>query len=167
MKAPPMRSQLPTPPIVYAGPRCLRASRCTPAAIAAMLSTGCIEPLPPVSLDFSNHDQCAYAVPYVVDASASEIQCLVEDYVYVTYVGEDGALSAEGMNVPGPPACCEVCATRGTADDACKAMCKHELCARAYDEHYSMARRATQSRSPMAGSHIPCFHAQQGSARHA
>lgn len=129
-----MRSHLPGRPRVLRATYVLRA---TLAATATLLAGACGEGLPDVPIDLANHDRCETSVPpYVVDASASEIQCLVEDYTYITYAVEATGFTETGMNVPGPPACCEVCARKDTADDACKSMCKHELCERAQDEHY-------------------------------
>lgn len=119
-------------------------------ASASMLVAGCLEPLPDVPLDLSNHDQCGTTVPYVVDASASEIQCLA-DYVYITYAHEKGSIEEQAMNAPGPPACCEVCARKEAADDACKAMCKHGLCERAYDDHYAAGQDLGTCNLPRCG----------------
>jgi hypothetical protein len=44
------------------------------------------------------------------------------------------------VNVPGSPVCCEVCARKDTADDACQERCKVDLCERAYDEHYTVGQ---------------------------
>lgn len=105
-------------------------------SFGALLLGGCFEPLPPVSIDAAEHDLCSAVLPHVVDASAAEIQCLVEDYVYVSY----GAEEEQGIDVPGPPVCCEVCATKGIADEACEVSCKQGLCERAYDEHYTVGQ---------------------------
>lgn len=130
----PMRSCL------FARPRVLRSTcvlRATLAATAILLAGACGEGLPDVPIDLANHDRCETSMPpYVVDASASEIQCLVEEYTYITYAVEATGFTETGTNVPGPPACCEVCARKDTAADACKSMCKHQLCERAQDEHY-------------------------------
>ncbi len=114
------------------------ASCCPALAITVLFSSGCGEPLPDIPLDIADHDRCSMSVPYVVDASASEIQCLVEDYLYVSDADGFNPIMEEGTNVPGIPACCEVCAVEDTADDACEAMCKHQLCERAQDEHYAI-----------------------------
>ena len=58
-----------------------------------LVLTACGEPLPDVPLDIANHDRCSMSLPYVVDASASEIQCLVEDYLYVSYADDDDTMS--------------------------------------------------------------------------
>lgn len=89
--------------------------------------------------------------PYVVDASASEIQCLVEEYTYITYAVEADGFTETGTNVPGLPACCEVCARKGTADDACKSLCKYELCERAQDEHYAAGQDLGMCAPPDCG----------------
>lgn len=102
----------------------------------SLFFASCGEGLPDVPLDIANHDRCSMSVPYVVDASASEIQCLVEEYRYESNANVLEPIMEEGVNVPGLPACCEVCAVEDTADDACEAMCKHQLCERAQDEHY-------------------------------
>lgn len=131
-------TRAPPPCTVRGGPPRLLVGVTRGVAVGSLLAAGCGEPLPPVPLDISTHDSCAESIPYVVDASASEIQCLVENYIYVSYADQTTTITEEGTNVPGPPACCEVCATKDTADDGCKAMCKRELCDRAYDEHYAI-----------------------------
>jgi hypothetical protein len=129
---------------------------------ASLLAAGCGEPLPSIPLDISTHNSCAESIPYVVDASASEIQCLVEDYIYISYANEDDMITEEGMNVPGPPVCCEVCATKDTADAACKAMCKHELCDRARDEHYAIGQALSACAPPSCGfNHTKCMNQNQ------
>lgn len=128
---------------LFARPRVLRftcALRATLAAAVTLLAGACGEGLPDVPIDLANHDRCETSIPpYVVDASASEIQCLVEDYTYFNTADATHGISEMGANVPGPPACCEVCAREDTADDACKSVCKYELCERAQDEHYAVA----------------------------
>lgn len=126
-----------------------RASRRAPdpltlgPPLGLLLAVACGEPLPPVQLDLAAHDRCADAVPYTVDASASEIQCLVEEYVYLNYApvhfNEPGNIIVEeGFGVPGPPVCCEVCATKEAADHACRDMCRFSLCERARDDHLAV-----------------------------
>jgi hypothetical protein len=140
-----MRSRLPS------RPRSLRSTRVLPATLA-LLAGACGEGLPDVPLDIANHDRCSTSVPpYVVDATASEIQCLVESYTYVTYANENETIMEEAMNVPGTPVCCEVCARKGTADDACGAMCKHDLCTRAYDDHYAAGQALGVCNLPSCG----------------
>lgn len=109
-------------------------------SLGALLLSGCFEPVPPVSLDAGEHDACSAVLPHIVDASASEIQCLVEDYEYVSYAVAGETVDEQGFNVPGPPVCCEVCATKGSADQACDVACKRGLCERAYDEHYAVGQ---------------------------
>ena len=56
--------------------------------MVSMLVVSCGEGLPPVPLDLADHNRCSEEVPYAVDASASEIQCMVESYQYVSYADE-------------------------------------------------------------------------------
>ncbi|MCX4240859.1 hypothetical protein [Paraliomyxa miuraensis] len=122
--------------------RFLRTSRsllCTSGIIAAV-ALGCGEPLPPITVDVGSHDRCDDAVPYAVDASASEIQCFVEEYTYLNWnptLLEMDPVVEEGFGVPGSPVCCEVCAKKEAADRACEGMCIYDLCERARDEHVS------------------------------
>jgi hypothetical protein len=102
---------------------------------------GCGEGISPVGLDASQHDRCTGAPPLAVDASASEIQCRVDDYVFSTNADEATPIAEQGTNVPGSPICCEVCAVEGTADDVCESTCKHELCSRARDIHVMVGQR--------------------------
>jgi hypothetical protein len=79
---------------------------------------GCGEGLPSVpGLDFSHHNRCTGAPPQDVDASASEIQCLVDSYLFSTDADAEMEMPEQGSNVPGSPICCEVCAVKDTADD--------------------------------------------------
>ncbi len=126
-------------------------SSTTAAILTVLFSVSCGEGLPDVPLDLGTHDRCEISVPYVpVDASASEIQCLVEEYVYASYADEEESLE-DGTNVPGAPACCEVCAREDTADEACTATCKHELCERAQDEHYAIGEQLDECEGPSCG----------------
>jgi hypothetical protein len=139
-------------PLLLLGSRVVPPAPCLlPVAISALLSSSCGEPLPSIPLDLSSHDRCGTSVPYVVDASASEIQCLAEDYIYATYVDEEDPIIEDGINVPSPPACCEVCARKDSADEACQAMCKHDLCARAYDAHYAAGQELEACTLPSCG----------------
>lgn len=123
-------------------------SRCSPWSPlrgfhrgALLLLVGCGEGLPPVGLDFSSHDRCTGAPPHDVDASASEIQCRVDDYLLL--INDDVGFemfSEQDTNVPGIPICCEVCALKGTADDVCESTCKHDLCSRAEDSHIAVGQ---------------------------
>lgn len=100
-----------------------------------LLAIGCGQDPPIIPLDTSAHNVCSESVPHAVDASASEIQCLVENYVFSTEADTNEPIQEQGANVPGLPVCCEVCATQDTADDACSAMCNYQLCDRARDAH--------------------------------
>lgn len=122
------------------------------AALAGLVASGCGgEGLPPLPLDISSHDACGSAPPYSVDASASEIQCLVEEYLYVNYADEETTIDEAGANVPGSPVCCEICARNGSADDACQERCKVDLCERAYDEHYAIGQALGTCRGSTCG----------------
>ena len=105
-----------------------------------LLVVGGCEAGPSVGLDFSKHDRCTGAPPQDVDASASEIQCRVE-YDFVINDADSGlpVMSEHGMNVPGTPICCEVCAVKDRADDVCESTCKYDLCSRAQDSHIAIA----------------------------
>jgi hypothetical protein len=101
-----------------------------------MAASGCGEGLPPVPIDLSSHDACAGPPPLDVDASAAEIQCRIDSYVF--QINDDAGMptmTEQGTNELGDPICCEVCAVEDTADDACEALCKHGLCRRARDAH--------------------------------
>jgi len=119
----------------------LRAPRSRPATVRAtslllLVLYGCGEGLPSVpGLDISPHDRCTGAPPRDVDASASEIQCLVDNYLFSTDADAAMEMPEQGTNVPGSPICCEVCAVKDTADDICEETCKYELCSRARDSH--------------------------------
>jgi len=115
----------------------LRALR---RATLLLIAIGSCEAGPSVGLDFSKHDRCTGASPQDVDASASEIQCRTT-YIFSTTVDEAMPISEEGMNVLGEPTCCEVCTLSDTADDACKATCKYELCSRAKDAHIMVGQQ--------------------------
>jgi hypothetical protein len=116
--------------------------RATGRAVPLLLVLlGCGEGLPPiVGLDFSSHDRCTGTPPGDVDASASEIQCRVDDYVFSTLYNGVYVDMEQEMDVPGTPICCEVCAVADTADDVCESTCKYEMCSRARDAHVSVAQ---------------------------
>lgn len=106
----------------------------------ALLGLACGEPLPTIPLDPSAHDACSESLPYTVDASSSEIQCFIENYVTTISGGliVPSTPTEVITNQPGDPICCEVCANKGTADQACDAMCNWQACDRARDDHIDM-----------------------------
>ena len=115
--------------------------RLHPSLILAALMLSCGgEGLPEISVDIGAHNTCSGSIPYTVDGSASEIQCFIDDHI-VSITG--GAmvpvmLLEMSTNEPGDPVCCEVCATKQTADQACHDMCNWLACDRARDEHFEL-----------------------------
>jgi len=104
----------------------------------------CGEGLPEIQVDgaVSASDECSSeAFPYSVDASSSEIQCFIEDSIVSISEGMVAPPMPLDviMNQQGDPICCEVCAEKDTADQACDAMCNWLACDQARDDHIWMA----------------------------
>lgn len=125
--------------------------------VVALLGTACGvgEGLPDIEVTtIGHHDKCSSEpFPYSVDASSSEIQCLIVDHkVELTATEID---PPTGMHIiidePGDPICCEVCAKKGTADQACEDMCNWQACDRARDDHKTIGEQLGFCTLPTCG----------------